>query len=172
MSYENALSALGSRIKAARRKHSLSQEELASRLNVSSITVSRWERGKQSPDYITLCQIAEIFDIPLSFLTELEGEESSRDDIIILISGRTKKKSSIASGFDFILRDIGRLNPDALISIHEAEQAWDGLSDNEKRTLADGLSFVFGSFSAAISGKKNVQNALGHSTRKTRQTED
>jgi transcriptional regulator with XRE-family HTH domain len=37
------------RIKRARRNAGLTQEELARRAGVSSITVSRWERGTQVP---------------------------------------------------------------------------------------------------------------------------
>jgi transcriptional regulator with XRE-family HTH domain len=124
MSYKNALKSLGLRIKTERKKHSLSQEELAAKLNVSGITISRWETGKQSPDYVTLCRIADIFDIPLSFLIAQEDESNPSGDMVILISGHTKKKSNLVADFELILRDIGKLNPDVLVTIHETEQAW------------------------------------------------
>jgi transcriptional regulator with XRE-family HTH domain len=158
MSYKNALKSLGLRIKTERKKHSLSQEVLAAKLNVSSITVSRWETGKQSPDYITLCQIADIFDISLSFLIAQEDESHSNGDTVILIPGHTKRKSNLVVDFELILRDIGKLNPDVLITIYETEQAWDILEDREKQIVADGLSFVFGSFNAALSNRKTLQS--------------
>lgn len=154
MSYKNALKSLGLRIKTERKKHLLSQEELAVKLDVSSITVSRWETGKQSPDYITLCRIAEIFDVPLSFLITQEDEGNANGDIVILIPGRAKKKSNLVADFEFVLRDIGRLSPDVLVMIYETEQAWAALEDREKQIVADGLSFVFGSFNAALSSKE------------------
>jgi transcriptional regulator with XRE-family HTH domain len=166
MAYENALKSLGLRIKTERKKHSLSQEEVAAKLNVSSITISRWETGKQSPDYVTLCRIAEIFDVPLSLLIAQEDQSNVNGDMVILISGRTRKKSNLVADFEFVLRDIGRLNPDLLVMIYETEQAWDALEDREKQIVADGLSFVFGSFNAALARKKPYKTnemALRHS---------
>jgi transcriptional regulator with XRE-family HTH domain len=146
MTKKNPLVALGLRIKTARKEHSFSQEELATKLNVSAITVSRWETGKQSPDYITLCRMVELFEMPLSFLTEQGDGENPHDDLIIIFSGRTKKKSNLTSNFEIILGDIGKLNPDVLAMIHETEQSWDTLGEIEKQILSDGLSFVFSSF--------------------------
>jgi transcriptional regulator with XRE-family HTH domain len=156
MSDKNALKALGLRIKTARKERSLSQEELAAKLDVSSITVSRWETGKQSPDYITLCRIAELFDVPLSCLTDQGDNENWRDDSIVVLSGRTRKKSYLAADFELVLRDIGRLNPDVLIMLHETEQIWSTLEDREKQVVADGLSFVFGGFRVMQAYKKNA----------------
>jgi transcriptional regulator with XRE-family HTH domain len=158
MKYENSLKTLGLRIKTGRREHSLSQEELAAKLNVSTITVSRWETGKQSPDYVTLCHVAEIFDTPLSFLVEPEESKYSSDDLVIVVSGRKKKKSSLAADFDLVLRDIGRLNPDVLVMMHETEQAWNTLEDREKRIVADGLSFVLGGFNTMLMRGKKSSN--------------
>ncbi|MDP8230074.1 MAG: helix-turn-helix transcriptional regulator [Candidatus Gorgyraea atricola] len=36
------------KIKEYREKHSLTQEELARKLDIPSITISRWERGKNA----------------------------------------------------------------------------------------------------------------------------
>jgi transcriptional regulator with XRE-family HTH domain len=158
MSYKNTLKSLGLRIKTERRKHSLSQEELAVKLDVSSITISRWETGKQSPDYVTLCRIAEIFNVSLSFLIAQENERNSNGDMVILIPGHNRKKSNLVADFELILRDIGKLNPDVLVMIYETEQAWDVLEDREKQIVADGLSFVFGNFNAALSNRKTPQS--------------
>ena len=37
---------IGLKIKEYRQKHELTQEELARKLDIPSITISRWERGK------------------------------------------------------------------------------------------------------------------------------
>lgn len=37
---------IGRKIKIYRQKHNLTQEELARRLDIPTITISRWERGK------------------------------------------------------------------------------------------------------------------------------
>ena len=42
---------IGEKIYSLRKKHNLSQEELANELNVSRQTVSKWEVGESCPDF-------------------------------------------------------------------------------------------------------------------------
>ena len=51
-----------------RKKKGLSQEELASRLNVSRQTVSKWEVGESAPDMENLVALSELFDVSLDEL--------------------------------------------------------------------------------------------------------
>ena len=51
-----------------RKQKGLSQEELASRLNVSRQTVSKWEVGESAPDMEKLAAISELFDVSLDEL--------------------------------------------------------------------------------------------------------
>ena len=51
---------IGERIMALRKEKSISQTELAKRLNVSRQAVSKWEQGVSSPDTERLIQLAEI----------------------------------------------------------------------------------------------------------------
>lgn len=51
---------VGERIKAAREHAGLTQEDLAKKLGVRAITVSRWERGQQTPSKKTLKRLEEI----------------------------------------------------------------------------------------------------------------
>ena len=46
-----------------RKQKGLSQEELASRLNVSRQTVSKWEIGDSTPDMEKLIAISDLFNI-------------------------------------------------------------------------------------------------------------
>jgi transcriptional regulator with XRE-family HTH domain len=167
---ENTLKKLGTRIKAARKECRLTQETLAARLDVSAITVSRWETGKQSPDYFTLCEMAELLNVPISLLTDQSDGDAGSDDFIVIFSRHTKRKSNLGAIFENFLRDVGRLNPDALVKIHETQQAWDSLADSEKQTLADGLSFVFGSFYATVSNKGVSQGESDRPSPKARKT--
>jgi transcriptional regulator with XRE-family HTH domain len=52
--------AVGARLRAARRGAGLTQKQLAQALGVDSITVSRWERGVNSPSLPRLARIAEL----------------------------------------------------------------------------------------------------------------
>ena len=51
-----------------RKKKGLSQEELASRLNVSRQTISKWEVGDSTPDMEKIIAISDLFDISLDEL--------------------------------------------------------------------------------------------------------
>ena len=53
-----------------RKKHDLTQNQLAEKINYSDNAISRWERGEVTPSIETLQQIANIFDIPLRSLIE------------------------------------------------------------------------------------------------------
>lgn len=59
---------LGQSIAKNRIIKSESQQALATALGVSADTVSHWERGQTMPSAITLCAIAEHFDVPVSEL--------------------------------------------------------------------------------------------------------
>ena len=51
-----------------RKQKGFSQEELASRLNVSRQTVSKWELGESSPDMEKLVAMSDLFGITLDEL--------------------------------------------------------------------------------------------------------
>lgn len=56
------------RLYELRKQRGLSQEELASRLNVTRQTVSKWEVGDSTPDMEKLTLISDLFDISLDEL--------------------------------------------------------------------------------------------------------
>lgn len=59
---------LGKRIAALRKREGLSQYELAERLNFSRGKLSNYEQGSRQPDYETLQQIANFFDVSTDYL--------------------------------------------------------------------------------------------------------
>ncbi len=74
-----------------RKKHNLSQEELAEKLGVSRQAVSKWERSEASPDTDNLIALAKIYDLSLDELiygikeekkeeNKEEPEEESKDN--------------------------------------------------------------------------------------------
>ena len=58
----------GENIRKQRLKKGMTQSTLAAFLGVSDITVSRYETGQRKPDTETLFKIAEILNIPWSYL--------------------------------------------------------------------------------------------------------
>ena len=59
---------LAENIKAIRKQRGVTQEELATRLNVVRQTVSKWEKGLSVPDADLLKRIAEILETDVSTL--------------------------------------------------------------------------------------------------------
>ena len=70
---------IGKFITACRKEKKLTQEELAEKLNVSNKSVSRWENGKNMPDYSVLNDLCNILDININEL--LSGEKDNNETI-------------------------------------------------------------------------------------------
>ena len=69
------MSTLGKRIKELRREKGLLQDDLAKEIGVSKGTVSVWERDGRKPEYDTLQQLCEYFQVNLGYLL---GEDVDR----------------------------------------------------------------------------------------------
>lgn len=67
------------RLLELRKKHNLSQEELAEKLGVSRQAVSKWERSEASPDTDNLIALAKIYNLSLDELIYGKKEEKSEE---------------------------------------------------------------------------------------------
>lgn len=73
---------LAENIKSIRKQRGMTQEELATRLNVVRQTVSKWEKGLSVPDADLLKRIAEILETDVSTLLGAPiNTESSTNEI-------------------------------------------------------------------------------------------
>lgn len=59
---------VGSRIKMLRNITSMTQLELAAKLNISNTTLSQYESGVRSPSYEILTSISDIFGVPTDYI--------------------------------------------------------------------------------------------------------
>ena len=66
----------GERLKGLRSEKGLSQAKLAKEIGVAVGTVSVWERGGRKPEFQTLDNLAEFFDVSLPYLL---GQSNIRD---------------------------------------------------------------------------------------------
>lgn len=66
------------RLYELRKKHGLSQEELAERLGVSRQAISKWERSEASPDTDNLIALAKLYGLSLDDL--IYGEKKTDDN--------------------------------------------------------------------------------------------
>ena len=62
----------GLKLQTLRKKSSLSQEDLAQLLGVSRQAISRWERSEVLPDLYNAKKIAEVFNITIDELMDIE----------------------------------------------------------------------------------------------------
>ena len=81
-----------------RKKHNLSQEDLADKLGVSRQAVSKWERSESSPDTDNLIQLANLYGISLDEL--LNG-----DDAIDIIEENKESDTQEKINADVVFED-------------------------------------------------------------------
>ncbi len=62
------LVALGQQIFELRKRHSMTQENLANEMGVSIGAVSKWENGASVPDISMLCALADYFHVSTDFM--------------------------------------------------------------------------------------------------------
>ncbi|MCR5337134.1 MAG: helix-turn-helix domain-containing protein [Lachnospiraceae bacterium] len=67
----------GGFLKELRKEKSLTQEQVAEKLGVSSRTISRWETGAYMPDISILVDIAEMYDVDVREI--IDGERRQED---------------------------------------------------------------------------------------------
>lgn len=58
------------KIKEIRKKHHMTQIELARKIGVKRNTISDYETGYSKPDTIRLIKIANIFNVPMDYFFE------------------------------------------------------------------------------------------------------
>jgi transcriptional regulator with XRE-family HTH domain len=95
---DNLKSIIAANISDLRRRHNMTQLELAERLNYTDKAISKWERGESIPDVLVLKQIADLFDVTVDYLLQEEhpasAETAEQEQVL------TKKRQSIrARGF-------------------------------------------------------------------------
>lgn len=63
---------MGKKIKEVREANGLTMIEFGKYFGVGRVTVSRWEKGKKTPDLNTLVNISNMFNKPLDFFVNEE----------------------------------------------------------------------------------------------------
>lgn len=79
-------------ISELRKKHNLTQLQLAEKLNYSDKAISKWERGESIPDVTVLVEMAELFSVSLDYLvTGKEKKEGPKTEEELKYKEATKK---------------------------------------------------------------------------------
>ena len=102
-------------LKALRKRKGITQEELATRLNVVRQTVSKWETGLSVPDSELLIKLAEILEVPVSRLlgSKIEAEEQP----------------------DALAEQLSRINEQLAIKNRRAKRVWKAISRSSSAAL-------------------------------------
>lgn len=70
---------IGESIAEARNKRNFTQADLAEEVGVSVQAVSKWENGRNLPDIENLLRIAEVTNVPYSYL--IDAGRDNEDDM-------------------------------------------------------------------------------------------
>lgn len=100
---------LGERIRQARKQRQLLQKQLAAKVSVEPMTVSRWERGVNQPDMDTLRVIAQATQKPLAFFVEEREVLASAEE---RLSGLETQLGVVTRLVETILQEVRRLHDD------------------------------------------------------------
>lgn len=65
---------IGSKIREYRKEKKITQEQLASFMNVSKTSVSKWENGQSYPDIVSLPKLAGFFNVTIDELLNYEAQ--------------------------------------------------------------------------------------------------
>ncbi len=71
---------IGIRISELRKKHQLSQGDLANDLGISRQAISKWENDQSCPDALNLIRLAEILDTQIDYLATGRITEPQKPD--------------------------------------------------------------------------------------------
>jgi len=66
---------IGMNIRVLRKRHKLSQEQLAEKVNVSRQTIAKWENGEALPDIYKCKLLGDIFQVTIDQLSRNMNEE-------------------------------------------------------------------------------------------------
>jgi len=93
---ENLKLIIAANLSDLRRKHNMTQLDLAEKLNYTDKAISKWERGESIPDVLVLKQIAGMFEVSVDYLLEKEHQAPLREEKV----AESKRRQSIrARGF-------------------------------------------------------------------------
>ncbi|WP_204243507.1 helix-turn-helix domain-containing protein [Mammaliicoccus sciuri] len=101
---------LGNNIKLYRKQKGINQKDLATKLGVSNVVLSRYESGIRTPDISTQNKLADILEVSLD---ELHGR-------------KTKERLNLLE--------------DAEVLMFSDKEGWDELSDDRKKEIMQELS--------------------------------
>lgn len=95
---------LAKNITALRQASSMTQLELAEKLNYSDKAISKWERGESIPDVTVLKSIADLFGVTLDYLLEENHDApTALPDPVPEIPGRKHRNHKVITALSILI---------------------------------------------------------------------
>ena len=97
---------IGKRIKDARKKAGLRQEDVANYLGIGKSSISEWEKGLRSPDIDQIDEIAKILNTTHSYILGWDISDDTRNKLQSIFGGSSEEADfssdalSLAPDFD------------------------------------------------------------------------
>ncbi len=120
---------IGQFIKSLRKENSLTQREVAERLNVSEKTISKWETGNGMPEVSLMLPLCKLFGISINELLsgarldEKQYVEKAEENMACLVDRTTPQKKIVITTISCILVILSSLAL-ILISAFFITQIW------------------------------------------------
>ena len=73
---------LSENIRALRRRHGLTQEQLAEALGMTPGAVYKWEAGLSQPELAVIVELADLFQVSMDVLVGYELRNNDRESVI------------------------------------------------------------------------------------------
>lgn len=88
---------ISKRLKEVRKRNLLTQQELADKLGVSLVTVSRWENGERTPNITIMDKLSKMLNVPISYFTD-KADDTGSDELVNLFSesDQSERKQNMA----------------------------------------------------------------------------
>ena len=93
------------KLRYLRKQKSMSQEDLANKLDISRQSVSKWESGISMPDLENVIKLSEMFDVSLDYL--LKDSKSDSKFHYYTVDTKEKKAMSRVNTYSMIFITIG-----------------------------------------------------------------
>ena len=97
----------GEFIKEARKKKGLSQNDLAEKLNITRVAVSKWENGHNLPDIVIMKELADILDVDINEI--MQGETIEKKPVVPSEEKKKKRWPWYAAAIMALLAIVGSI---------------------------------------------------------------
>ena len=133
-------------IKKFRNAKNMSQEELAVHLHVVRQTISKWEKGLSVPDAEVLIHMAQVLEVPVSALLDVEIPNTETADLTKELERLNQELSEANQRAALLHRADGKTEPDSLslVSVHARQPGCRKRNHfcSSFRSLHTGLPFI------------------------------